>query len=330
MLTEAALDEWINRIEAAELTAVDTETTSLDPLTAELVGISLAVEPGYAAYIPVGHVYAGAPDQLSRQRVLEKLRPWLESERHAKLGQHIKYDTHIFANCGIALRGIVHDTLLESYVLESHQRHDMDSMAQRILSIKTISYDEVTGTGAKRIGFEQVAIEQAGEYAAEDADITLQLHRALYPRIAGDDKLKHIYADIELPVKVSFFGGLTIGRVAEPDYTLDRVALVASPPDLLATKLKVLLQRAERKDYLDVATLLDSGLALSDGLAAAQALYGSGFPVRECLKALVYFADGDLAELGSSERRRLEQAVLAVDGIPSLKRISWELGPSQP
>jgi DNA polymerase-1 len=200
VLTEAALDEWIKRIEAAELTAVDTETTSLDPLTAELVGISLAVEPGYAAYIPVGHVYAGAPDQLSRQRVLEKLRPWLESERHAKLGQHIKYDTHIFANCGIALRGIVHDTLLESYVLESHQRHDMDSMAQRILSIKTISYDEVTGTGAKRIGFEQVAIEQAGEYAAEDADITLQLHRALYPRIAGDDKLKHIYADIEMPV----------------------------------------------------------------------------------------------------------------------------------
>ena len=200
VLTEAALDEWIKRIEAAELTAVDTETTSLDPLTAELVGISLAVEPGYAAYLPVGHVYAGAPDQLSRQRVLEKLRPWLESAEHAKLGQHIKYDTHIFANCGIALRGIVHDTLLESYVLESHQRHDMDSMAQRILSIKTISYDEVTGTGAKRIGFEQVAIEQAGEYAAEDADITLQLHRALYPRIAGDDKLKHIYADIEMPV----------------------------------------------------------------------------------------------------------------------------------
>ena len=200
VLTEAALDEWIKRIEAAELTAVDTETTSLDPLTAELVGISLAVEPGYAAYIPVGHVYAGAPDQLSRQRVLEKLRPWLESAEHAKLGQHIKYDTHIFANCGIALRGIVHDTLLESYVLESHQRHDMDSMAQRILSIKTISYDEVTGAGAKRIGFEQVAIEQAGEYAAEDADITLQLHRALYPRIAGDDKLKHIYADIEMPV----------------------------------------------------------------------------------------------------------------------------------
>ncbi|MFZ9149894.1 MAG: 5'-3' exonuclease H3TH domain-containing protein, partial [Burkholderiales bacterium] len=145
VLTEAALDEWIQRIEAATLTAVDTETTSLDPLTAELVGISLAVEPGRAAYIPVGHVYAGAPDQLPRSRVLEKLRPWLESDKHAKLGQHIKYDTHIFANCGITLRGISHDTLLESYVLESHQRHDMDSMAQRILSIKTISYDDITG-----------------------------------------------------------------------------------------------------------------------------------------------------------------------------------------
>jgi DNA polymerase-1 len=199
VLTEAQLDDWTRRIEGADLTAVDTETTGLDPLTAELVGISLAVAPGQAAYIPVGHVYAGAPAQLPRPRVLEKLRPWLESAKHAKLGQHIKYDSHIFANCGIALRGIAHDTLLESYVLESHQRHDMDSMAQRILSIKTISYDDVTGTGAKRIGFEQVSIERAAEYAAEDADITLQLHQALYPRLAGDDRLKHIYAGIEMP-----------------------------------------------------------------------------------------------------------------------------------
>lgn len=199
VLTEAALAEWIARIDAAALTALDTETTSLDPLTAELVGISLAVEPGQAAYIPLGHVYAGAPAQLPRQQVLEKLRPWLESARHAKLGQHIKYDTHIFANAGVTLRGIAHDTLLESYVLESHQRHDMDSLAQRILSIKTISYDDVTGKGAKRIGFEQVAIESAAVYAAEDADITLQLHRALQPRIAADEKLQHVYADIEMP-----------------------------------------------------------------------------------------------------------------------------------
>jgi len=199
VLTEAALDEWLRRIETAELTAVDTETTSLDPLRAELVGISLATEAGRAAYIPLGHVYAGAPEQLPRETVLARLKPWLESPRHAKLGQHIKYDCHVFANCGIHLQGITHDTLLESYVLASHQRHDMDSQAQRILSIKTITYDEVTGTGAKRIGFEQVAVERAAEYAAEDADITLQLHQAQYPRLAADEKLKHIYADIEMP-----------------------------------------------------------------------------------------------------------------------------------
>ena len=197
--TADALDVWLQRIEAAALTAVDTETTGLDPMTAELVGISLAVAPGHAAYIPVGHVYAGAPAQLSRDAVLAKLKSWLENPKHAKLGQHIKYDTHIFANYGVRLGGIAHDTLLESYVLESHQRHDMDSQAQRILSIKTISYDEVTGTGAKRIGFEQVAVERAAEYAAEDADITLQLHQAQHPRIAADEKLNHIYADIEMP-----------------------------------------------------------------------------------------------------------------------------------
>ena len=147
----------------------------------------------------MGHAYAGAPAQLARDEVLAALKPWLESGRHAKLGQHIKYDRHVLANHGIALAGIAHDTLLESYVLESHQRHDMDSQAMRILSIKTISYDDVTGSGAKRIGFEQVAVERAAEYAAEDADITLQLHQAQFPRLAADAKLKHIYAGIEMP-----------------------------------------------------------------------------------------------------------------------------------
>ncbi len=205
VLTESALDAWLQKISAAPLTAVDTETTSLDAMAAELVGISLAVEPGCAAYIPVGHVYAGAPQQLSREQVLAKLKPWLEDAQRAKLGQHIKYDTHIFANYGIHLAGVAHDTLLESYVLESHQRHDMDSMADRILSIKTISYDEITGTGVKRIGFEQVAVEHAAEYAAEDADITLQLHQALHPRITADQKLNHIYADIEMPAMLVLY-----------------------------------------------------------------------------------------------------------------------------
>jgi len=198
--TDAQLDAWLKKINAAELVAVDTETTSLDPMKAQLVGISLSVTPGEAAYIPVGHVYQGAPEQLARDHVLAKLRTWLEDERAPKLGQHIKYDTHVFANHGVALRGVVHDTLLESYVLESHKPHDMDDLANRHLSIKTITYDEVTGKGASRIGFEQVAVERATDYAAEDADITLQLHRALWPQVQGDAKLAHIYRDIEVPV----------------------------------------------------------------------------------------------------------------------------------
>jgi DNA polymerase-1 len=197
--TDAQLDAWLEKICAATLTAVDTETTSLDPFKARLVGISLAVTPGEAAYIPVGHQYPGAGDQLALDHVLAKLKPWLERARAPKLGQHIKYDTHVFANHGVTVRGVVHDTLLQSYVLESHKPHDMDDLAQRHLSIKTISYDEVTGKGASRIGFEQVSIERASDYAAEDADITLQLHQALYPQVAADKKLLYIYRDIEMP-----------------------------------------------------------------------------------------------------------------------------------
>ena len=198
--TDAQLDAWLTKIGDAKLTAVDTETTSLDPFKARLVGISLCIEAGHAAYIPVGHQYPGAGDQLALDQVLAKLKPWLEDAHAPKLGQHIKYDTHVFANHGVALRGVVHDTLLQSYVLESHKPHDMDNLAERHLSIKTISYDDVTGKGASRIGFDQVSIERATEYAAEDADITLRLHEALYPQVAADEKLLRIYRDIELPV----------------------------------------------------------------------------------------------------------------------------------
>ncbi len=199
VITDGQLDAWLDKIRASSLTAVDTETTSLDPFKARLVGISLSVTPGEAAYIPVGHQYPGAGDQLALDLVLAKLKPWLEDERAPKLGQHIKYDTHVFANHGVTLRGAIHDTLLQSYVLESHKPHDMDDLAQRHLSIKTITYDELTGKGASRIGFEQVSIEQASEYAAEDADITLQLHHALYRQVAADTKLLYIYRDIEMP-----------------------------------------------------------------------------------------------------------------------------------
>jgi len=200
VLTDKQLDVWLQRIEKAELVAFDTETTSLDPLKAELVGVSFSVEAGRAAYVPLAHRYAGAPRQLGRDAVLARLKPWLEDARRAKLGQNAKYDMHVLANHGVRLAGVAHDTLLESYVLESHRPHDMDSLAERHLGLKTITYDEVTGKGAGRIGFEEVAVERAAQYAAEDADVTLQLHRALYPRVEAEGKLSRIYRDVEMPL----------------------------------------------------------------------------------------------------------------------------------
>ena len=202
ILNEEQLDRWIAAINAAELTSVDTETTSLDPLQAQLVGISLCCNPGVAAYIPVSHRYQDAPAQLSRERVLEKLRPWLEDPAKLKVGQHLKYDSHIFANHGVHLRGIAHDTLLESYVFESHKSHDMDSLALRHLNRKTITFEEVCGKGASQICFDQVALDRATDYAAEDADVTLQLHYAMWPNIARDAGLSFIYEKVEIPTSI--------------------------------------------------------------------------------------------------------------------------------
>jgi len=200
ILTEEQLDTWINKIGKADLVAFDTETTSLDPAKAELVGVSFSVEAGAAAYVPLAHRYTGAPHQLEREAVLRRLKPWLEDAGRAKLGQNAKYDMHVLANHGVRLAGLAHDTLLESYLLESHLPHDMDSLAERHLGVKTITYDEVTGKGASRIGFEQVAVERAAEYAAEDADITLQLHQALHPRVEADGKIARIYREVEMPL----------------------------------------------------------------------------------------------------------------------------------
>jgi DNA polymerase-1 len=202
VLTEARLDAWLAIIDKAALTSVDTETTSLNPLQAQMVGISLCCEPGIAAYIPLAHRYQDAPPQLNREHVLEKMRSWLEDPHKPKVGQHLKYDSHIFANHGVTLRGIVHDTLLESYVFESHKSHDMDSLALRHLDRKTITFADVCGKGAAQICFDQVALERATEYAAEDADVTLQLHRTMWPHIEGDAKLTFVYEKIELPTAV--------------------------------------------------------------------------------------------------------------------------------
>ena len=199
ILTGSQLDAWIEKLNAAELACLDTETTSLDPMQAQIVGLSFACDAGEAAYLPLRHIYPGAPDQLDFETSIAKLRPWIEDASKKKLGQNIKYDLHVFANHGIDVQGYVHDTLLQSYVLESHQRHDMDSLATRHLDAKTISFEEVAGKGASQIGFEQVSIETATTYSAEDSDVTLQLHLAMYPQVAAEEKLKFVYEKIEMP-----------------------------------------------------------------------------------------------------------------------------------
>jgi DNA polymerase-1 len=210
VVTIPDLERWCARIAAAPLVALDTETTSLAYMRAELVGISLAITPGEAAYIPLAHRYPGAPDQLNREAVLERLKPWLESSA-AKVGHHLKYDAHIFANHGIALRGIEHDTMLESYVLNSTAtRHDMDSVAALYLGIATIKYEEVVGKGAKQITFDQVDLDTATRYAAEDADVALQLHQTLWPKVAAVPELASVYTDIERPL---------VGVLEQMEYT---------------------------------------------------------------------------------------------------------------
>ncbi|WP_374244053.1 DNA polymerase I [Zoogloea sp.] len=199
LLDWEAFDAWLARISAASLTAFDTETTGLDPMAAQLVGMSFATAPGEAAYLPLAHTYPDAPAQLPLAEVLARLKPWLESDAHRKLGQNLKYDAHILANHGILLAGIAEDTLLESYILESDKSHDMDSLASRHLGIKTLTYAEVCGKGAKQIGFGEVELARATEYAAEDADITLRLHRALSAQLAAEPRLAALYRDVELP-----------------------------------------------------------------------------------------------------------------------------------
>jgi len=201
VMDEESLDEWLQRIDEAELTALDTETDSLNYMAANLVGISLSVETGRAAYIPVGHDYAGAPDQLDRDRVLVRLRPWLEDETKPKLGHHLKYDAHIFRRYGIRLAGMRYDSMLESYVLNSTAtRHDMGSTARHYLGLETIPYEQVAGKGAKQITFNQVALEEALPYAAEDADVTLQLHQRLWGELTDTGRLREVYEEIEQPL----------------------------------------------------------------------------------------------------------------------------------
>jgi len=201
LYSKQALETWLERLESADLFAIDTETTSLDYMQAALVGLSFAVEPHRAAYIPVAHDYPGVPEQLDRDWVLERLRPLLEDPDRPKLGQNLKYDMSVLANHGIRLAGIAQDTMLESYVLASTAtRHDMDSLAKKYLEQETIRFEDIAGKGAKQLSFDQIPLEQAGPYAAEDADVTLRLHRELFPRLRAEPALLKLYQEVELPL----------------------------------------------------------------------------------------------------------------------------------
>ena len=193
ILDESAFLKWMAKIRAAALTAVDTETTSLDGMQARLVGISLSVQPGEAAYVPLAHDYPGAPVQLSLECVLQHLKPWLEDPNTAKVGQHVKYDMHVWANHGVDVKGMVHDTLLQSYVLEAHKPHALDSLAARHLGRQGMAYEDLCGKGVNQIPISQVEIDRVAIYACEDADMCLEVHQTLWPRIQSDHKLAHIY-----------------------------------------------------------------------------------------------------------------------------------------
>ncbi|MBI3186278.1 MAG: DNA polymerase I [Gammaproteobacteria bacterium] len=200
VVNESRFNDWLAELNKAEIFAFDTETTSLDYMQARIVGVSFCVEPGKAAYVPIGHDYPDAPDQLDANKVLAALKPLLENPGKKKLGQNLKYDTHVLANHGINMQGVAHDTLLESFVLDSTKRHDMDSMAERLLHYTTIHFEDVAGKGAKQLTFNQVDLQQAGPYAAEDADITLRLHQVLQKQMQKVPSLKKIYEEIELPL----------------------------------------------------------------------------------------------------------------------------------
>ena len=237
IFTFEQLDAWIARLQAAPLSAFDTETDSLDAMRARIIGISFAVEPGKGAYIPLRHDYAGAPDQLPFDDVIARLRPWLENPAARKVGQHVKYDIHVFANIGIAVQGVVHDTLLESYVLEAHRPHGLSSLVDRHLGRKGLDYEDVCGKGAKQIPFSQVDVERAARYSGEDSEMTLQVHQALYPRIEKNPGLKFVYESIEMPTSA------VLGRIERHGVLIDGARL-AEQSRLLSERMMALENEA--------------------------------------------------------------------------------------
>lgn len=237
ILDFAKLDEWIEKLKSAELSAVDSETDSLDAVRARIVGLSFATEPGVAAYVPLRHDYAGAPEQLPFDEVIERLKPWLEDAKYPKLGQNIKYDLQVFANHGIEARGFVHDTMLQSYVLEAHKPHSLESLAFRHLGRTGLSYEEVAGKGASQIPFSQVDVQTATKYSGEDSEMTLHVHRALWPQLEADAQQRYVYEQIEMPVS-------TILQRVERNGVLIDAAVLSSQSHELGERMMALEKEA--------------------------------------------------------------------------------------
>ena len=237
VFTMERLAHWLAAVRAAPLAALDTETDSLDAMRARLVGISFAVEPGRAAYVPLAHDGPGAPAQLPLQEVLEALRPWLEDETAPKLAQHAKYDTHVLANHGIALRGVAHDTMLQSYVLEAHKPHGLESLAERHLGRRGLSYESLCGKGASQIPFAQVDVERATRYSGEDSEMTLHVHQVLWPRLQAQERLRFVYEHIEMPAS------RVLQRIERHGVLIDSARLAAQSRDL-AQRMVVLEREA--------------------------------------------------------------------------------------
>ena len=267
VLTMAALDAWIAKIDAAPLTAIDTETDSLDAMRAQIVGISLSTAAGEAAYIPLRHTYPGAPDQLPVDQVLALLKPWLEDAGAAKLGQNIKYDTHVFANAGITVQGYVHDTMLQSYVLEAHKPHSLESLALRHLGRSGLSFEDLCGKGVHQISFAQVEIERASEYSCEDSDMTLDLHRNLWPQLEREPGLLDVYRRIEMPTAA------VLGRIERTGVLIDPARLNAQSQQLAERMLAL-----EREAY----ELAGQPFNLGSPKQIGEILFGKlGLPVKK-------------------------------------------------
>ena len=267
VLTLQALEHWVSKIEAAPLTAIDTETDSLDGMRAQLVGISLSVKAGEAAYIPLRHSYAGAPDQLAVDDVLARLKPWLENAGAAKLGQNIKYDTHVFANAGITIRGYAHDTMLESYVLEAHKPHGLESLASRHLGRSGLSFEDLCGKGVHQISFAQVEVSKAAEYSCEDSDMTLHVHQTLWPQLEAQAGMLDVYQRIEMPAAT------ILERIERTGVLIDS-ALLAKQSQELAERMVAL----EREAY----ELAGQPFNLGSPKQIGEILFGKlGLPVKK-------------------------------------------------